>query len=122
MLSSFLFHVLRENQAIIVRHMELRESALDEGLKLQMQEKIEKYQSNAVFSICEFIKYSILTNTYQEARSWIDDNKGDFLDEFDLVADGLTRPLDKGVIWQADWTYFKWRLFVEAFKPAIDGN
>jgi len=24
-------------------------------------------------------------------------------------------PLDNGIVWQADWTYFKWRLFVEAF-------
>jgi hypothetical protein len=37
MLSNFLFHVLRENQAIIVRQKELRDTAPDEGLKLKLQ-------------------------------------------------------------------------------------
>jgi len=50
--------------------------------------------NNAVFSISEFVKYSILTNTYVEARSWIDDNKGEFSEELDLFADGLAQPFD----------------------------
>ena len=78
MLSRFLFHVLKENQAIIARQIELQENAKDKDQKILKQEQEEKYWRNAVFSIREFVKYSILTNTYQEAREWIDTHKSEF--------------------------------------------
>ena len=58
-----------------------------------------------------------MTNTYEEARAWIDENKDVFETEFELMASSLSQPNDEGVIWQKDIYYFKWRLFHETFKP-----
>jgi len=54
-------------------------------------ESIDKYLQNAADCTRTFLKFAILTNTYDEARSWIDTNKGEFADEFSLVAESVTR-------------------------------
>lgn len=57
--------------------------------------------SNAADCIRQFLKFSILTNTYQEARGWLDRNKDKFADEIELMADSLSKPKDSdsNILW-----------------------
>lgn len=92
------------------------EEAQDDGLKIVREERIEKSLQRAASSIREFLKYAVLTNTYEEARSWVDDHKSEFAEELEQVADSLYRPIDNGPRWQQDPFFFKWRLFAETFR------
>ena len=86
--------------------------------RVHKKDHIKKHLQKSADCIVQFIKFSILTNTYEEARGWMDDNKSEFSEEFELVANRLIRSYDnKEVLWQADPFYFKWRLYAETFTP-----
>lgn len=65
-----------------------------------------------------------MTNTYSEARSWIDENKDKFEEELNVVADKLERSHEEkeNPRWQSDPEFFKWRLFTDTFTPQMDNE
>lgn len=89
MLSSFLYNVLSDNSELIKHHEKIYENSSDEQQRDRLLHKIDGFYSKAIDCIRAFLMYSILTNTYDEARSWINNCKDMFNEEFERVAHGM---------------------------------
>lgn len=63
-----------------------------------------------------------MTNTYQEARSWLDEHKDEFAAEFQQLSEGYIRKNDLkyNIKWQSYPEFYKWRLFLDVFRPEAD--
>ena len=81
-----------------------------------MLDKIDSHYQKAAKSIRTLILLSLVTNTYQEVRQWIDDKKVDFPGELDTLAGMLSaerkdqRAEGGKDEWQRVPDFFKWHL------------
>ena len=66
----------------------------------------------------QFLKITILTNTYEKAQEFFQDNKDEFREEFsELSKKGSENNAFDGLKWQQNSYVFKWKFFTETFTP-----
>ncbi len=95
MLGSFLYNVLRDNQNLIRKFEETAENTNNMEQAVRCKDQATNFVHNGAECIQKFLKFSILTNTYEEARGWLDQNKDEFSEEIDIVADSLIRSSER---------------------------